>query len=405
MKKDIFWNSIGTAAWSFLSLLLLIVVTRINGVLDSGSFSFAFAFALIMFTVISYGGRTYQVSDHKEVYSTNNYLTLRLITSICAIILTVFFITINGYDWQKSVLILLLVSQRIFDALADVFYGVLQKKNQLYISGKSLFLKSILSFIIFFIIDILTQNLLLSAISLPVVSLLFLVFYDIPKSRKVDSYILRPSFQKLKNIFKATLAPFIIATLGLLFVNLARYFVDIYHPNLQGYFGIIIMPFSLVVLLFSFISMPLIINLSNAYNNKDFKTLNTSVIKIFTLMLAVASVLCVFVYFTGAFILRILFDLDFDKYTLDLVLIIAAGFAVSSTALFTNIAVIARKFQFIIIVYLSSTALLAVLCAVLVSHNEIRGAVVAYVIASIFQMLLTGLYFLKISNYKLSRNS
>jgi O-antigen/teichoic acid export membrane protein len=170
MKKDVFWNSLGTAAWSFLSLLLLIVVTRINGIEDSGLFSFAFALAIVMFTVACYGGRTYQVSDYKDSFRPDVYISLRIFTSLAVIALTTFFVILNGHDWQKSALIFLLVGQRVFDAMADVFYGIMQKKHRLYISGKSLFYKSVLSLIVFLAVDLLTKDLLLSALSLPLIS-------------------------------------------------------------------------------------------------------------------------------------------------------------------------------------------------------------------------------------------
>ena len=238
MKKDIFWNSVGTAAWSFLSLFLLIIVTRVNGIIDSGQFSFGFALALIMYTIVSYGGRAYQVSDHKNLFTAESYISLRILTSLAVIIFTAFFVSVNNYSSQKLILIFLLVGQRVFDAIADVFYGIMQKKHHLYISGKSLFYKSLLSLIAFLFIELLTKELLLSALVLPIISLLFIIFYDIPNSRRLEIFSIKPKFTEMKDILKSTFLPFAITLMGLIFVNLARYFIDIYHPALQRYFGI-----------------------------------------------------------------------------------------------------------------------------------------------------------------------
>lgn len=406
MKKDVFWNSLGTAAWSFLSLFLLIIVTRLNGIGDSGLFSFAFAFAIIMFTISCYGGRAYQVSDHKNSFVADDYISLRVFTSLIVVVITTIFILLNGYDLQKSTLIFLLVGQRVFDAIADVFYGIMQKKRHLYISGKSLFYKSLLSLIAFLAVDLLTKNLLVSTLLLPIISLLFVLFYDIPQSRKLESFSIRLKIVEIRRILRFTFLPFIVAVMGLVFANLARYFIDIYHPNLQGYFGIIIMPLSLIILLFSFISTPAILHLSDKYNNKEFHTLNISIGKIICIISAATVLFCIFMYFFGNPLLRLLFNIDFTHYILDVVLVVIIGFSISITSLFTNIAIIARRLQFTAIVYFLSNVLLVVLCILLVRQYQIRGAIVAYIIASIIQTIIMGVYYRHlISNHRFSRKS
>lgn len=405
MKNDIIWNSIGTAAWSFLSLFLLIIVTRINGIEDSGLFSFAFALAVIMFTVACYGGRAYQVSDHKNAFSIDAYISLRIATSFIVILVTLLFIAINDYDWYKALLILLLVSQRIFDAIADVFYGILQKKHRLYISGKSLFYKSLLSLIVFVSVDILTENLLLSALTLPIISLLFILFYDVPQSRNIENFSTKPNYKEVRGMLKSTFLPFSIAVMGLIFVNLARYFIDLYHPNLQGHFGIIIMPLSLIILLFSFISTPAILALSDMYNTGNFKSLNRTTSKIALLIIVATLLFSVLTYAFGTQILHLLFNVDFTEYTYDIVLVVLIGLAISLTSLFTNVAIIARKLKLTVILYFSSLILLAVLCLSLIPQYQIRGAILAYIIASTVQAIVMGLYYLYLTmGYKRSKN-
>lgn len=394
MKKDIFWNSLGVSAWSFLSLFLLIVVTRINGIADSGLFSFAFAVAMIMFTVGCFGGRAYQVSDHKNLFTTDSYISLRILTSLVVVALTLLFIFANGYDLYKSALIIILVGQRVFDAIADVFYGIMQKKKHLYVSGKSLFYKSVLSLVVFIVIDLGTKNLLLASLSLPVISLIYIIFYDIPMSRKLEKFHIRLRSSEIKRIATSTFLPFAVTAMGLIFANLARYFIDIYHPNLQGYFGIIIMPLSLVILLFSFISTPAILHLSNKFNNKEFHILNQTMGKITGLTAGATLLLCILTYFIGGPALKLLFSVDFSNYILDIILVIVIGFFLSITSLFTNISIIARKLRVTSIIYLAVNVLLVLMCMVLVKPYEIHGAILAYIIVSAIQMIAMGIYYL-----------
>jgi O-antigen/teichoic acid export membrane protein len=308
-------------------------------------------------------------------------------------VLTVLFVLLNNYDWQKSILIFILVGQRIFDSVADVLYGIMQKKRQLYISGKSLLYKSALSLVVFLFIDLLTNNLLLSAMSLPIVSLLFILFYDIPNARKLESFSIKPLLINVKAILKSAFLPFTIAVMGLIFVNIARYFIDVYHPELQGYFGIIIMPLSLTTLLFSFISMPATLHLSDRYNNKEFRALGRFIGKIIGIILIATVALCILTYFLGAPLLGLLFNVNFTSYIFDIILVILTGLAVSLTSLFTNIAIIARKLWATAVIYLLSNTCLVILCVLLVNQYKIRGAIIAYIIASVTQTLLMAIYY------------
>lgn len=406
MRKDIFWNSVGTATWSFLSLFLLIIVTRVNGVTDSGLFSFAFAVAIIMFTVACYGGRAYQVSDHRGSFSSDDYVSLRLATSLTVLIITAFFVIANGYDQYKSALIFILVGYRVFDAISDVLYGIMQKGNRLYVSGKSLFYKSFISLVIFATLDLLTHNLLLASLSLPIVSLLFLFLYDLPHSRKLEKFSMKLNLTKIEDILKSTFLPFAIAVMGLVFANLARYFIDIYHPGLQGYFGILIMPLSLTILLFSFISTPILLHLSSTYNNSDFIKLRKYINKITSIMAGVTILLCIVAYFLSAPVLQLLFNLDFNRYTPDIILVLLIGAAISLTALFTNVAVIARRLRPVAAIYLVANILLVAFCYLLVGRYQIRGAITAYALTSLVQALAMAGYYRYLTNgQRLSRKS
>ena len=53
-KKNIIWNTIGAGANAFTSLILAILVTRINGADTAGVFTYAFATASAPFSIASY---------------------------------------------------------------------------------------------------------------------------------------------------------------------------------------------------------------------------------------------------------------------------------------------------------------------------------------------------------------
>ena len=51
IKKDYLWNSLGSLLQSAISPVLLIIITRLNGIDDSGLFSFALSLSVVFWAV------------------------------------------------------------------------------------------------------------------------------------------------------------------------------------------------------------------------------------------------------------------------------------------------------------------------------------------------------------------
>ena len=110
IKKDYLWNSLGSLLQSAISPVLLIVITRLNGIDDSGLFSFALSLSVVFWAVSLWGGRTYQVSDVKREFSSGGYVAVRFIASLIVAISAVVFCVLNGYNTTKTGLIMILVT-------------------------------------------------------------------------------------------------------------------------------------------------------------------------------------------------------------------------------------------------------------------------------------------------------
>ena len=69
-KKSIQFNSLcytmGTLCSSATSVLLMLMVTRILGIIDAGIFSISYSIAQLMLTIGWFSTRSFQVSDIKE---------------------------------------------------------------------------------------------------------------------------------------------------------------------------------------------------------------------------------------------------------------------------------------------------------------------------------------------------
>ena len=157
-KKNVIWNIIGASANAFISLLLSIIVTRINGTFDAGIFIYCFATACLLYYIGNYSGRTFQVTDISKENSDTDYIYNRIFTCTIMLIVSILFSLIKRYDLYKASILIILCVYKCIEALAESLYAIVQKRGNLYKVGISMFLKSVLSTIAFLIIDYFTKN-------------------------------------------------------------------------------------------------------------------------------------------------------------------------------------------------------------------------------------------------------
>lgn len=251
IKKDYLWNSLGSLLQSAISPVLLIVITRLNGIDDSGLFSFAISLSVVFWAVSLWGGRTYQVSDVKREFSSGGYVAVRFVASLIVAISAIVFCVLNGYSTTKTGLIMILVTFKILESIADSLYGILQIHHKLYVAGISLTMKAILGFAAFMAVDIVTKNVIYGALAILLVNMLIIFFYDILWVRRVDAIsiskkICKEYITQAIAIMKHTSAVFVVMFLTMFSLNIPRYFLDKAHPDQIGYFGIMAMPITLL---------------------------------------------------------------------------------------------------------------------------------------------------------------
>lgn len=378
IKKDYFWNTVGVFAQNAVSPLLLIVVTRINGVYDSGLFSFALSISLILLSLGLWGGRTYQVSDVRHEFMQRSYVMARVLLAFAMMIGAIAFSIVNHYELSKTALIIALAALKVVESLADVVYGIMQINGRLYVSGKSLLYKAIGGLAAFALLDFLTKDILLSCAALVLVNLSIFLFYDLRVVRTFESIGLRNqlcrTLSEAIRILQRCLPIFAVTFLGMFSLNIPRYFIDLYHQEQIGYFGIIAMPITLIILLMSFILQPNVVGLSKQYIEGNLLVFNKTVVKILTVTLIVGLLTLIAVYLIGVEVLHLVFGVDFSNYKTALLIIVTGGVINSIVAIFMTILTIMRTFkiQFYVLL-LTNLALLAVSPAIIQSGGLVAG--------------------------------
>lgn len=388
-KKDYIWNSIGSFLQSAISPILLIVITRLNGVGDSGLFSFAMSLSVVFWAISLWGGRTYQVSDVKKEFSSGDYIVVRFISSLIVAVFSISFCILSGYDLIKTELIMVLVSFKILESIADSMYGVLQIHNKLYIVGISLTMKSVFGFMLFTLVDILTKNIIYGALSIFIVNIAVVIFYDIPWMKHVESVgLTKKNIIQAGKIMKKTAEVFVVVFLTMFSLNIPRYFLDKYHYDQIGYFGIMAMPITLLTLFISFVLQPNVVNLSELLKKKKINEFTKIVSKIDFITFTLGILFVVSSYLIGVWALNTVFGIDINNFRIDLTIMVIGAVANAFVSIYVNLLIILRRFKGQFYTLLVTNILAAVLSVYLIDRLAMLGSVLVFMIISFLQAII-----------------
>ena len=265
-KQNYIWNMLGTISSSLVSVVLLLLASRLLDPKNSDIFSIAFALGQQFYVLGYFQIRNMQSTDVQEKYTFNSYHNTRIVTLLLMILTSFFYIIIQGYDLYKSLIVLLLVLYRAFDAYSDVFQGFFQQHNRSDLAGKILFYRSWVCIIIFGLCLFLSNSLMISSVIVCLANIFLTIILDYRISKKYFDIDFLPSLKNdssniisiLKDAFPLFLNGFLITYV----YNEAK--IDIDTLLAQGYFSngiqrdfnVLFMPVFVLSLLF-FILRPL----------------------------------------------------------------------------------------------------------------------------------------------------
>lgn len=403
-KSNIFiWNIIGSLSNAFVSVILLMIITKITNPTDGGIFSLAFAAAQLMFTIGSFAMRIFQSTDVNETFKFKEYFTSRILSCIAMLIATFIYILIKGYSGKMAAVVLLMCIYKLIDAFSDVFQGMFQQYERLDLAGQSLTLRVFTSIIGFGITLYNSNNLVLASLIAVLISIICVFCFDIYYTKKFVKIELSFNINVLKDLFLSCLPLFITEFLIMYVYNSPKYAIDSYMAlEYQTYFNALFMPASIINLL-NIVFRPLLTSLAVYWNNDNIKEFLSTIfimvggIILFTLVTIVGG------YILGLPILSIMYSCDLSSYKLEFIIILIGGGFNALSNILSNIITVMRQQKFLIYVYIITCLAALIICPILVSKYGLLGASISYLILmSIFALLIFVLFLIafKILNKK-----
>lgn len=399
-KKIFFWNMAGSTCNALASLIFLVAVSWCFDDNIAGIFSIGFAIAQLMWTIGYFDyNNTYQVTDVKNLFSFGDFLAFRILSCLIMIIISLINITLKNYDLYKAGIALLLCLFKSIDAFSGVFYGLFQKHERLDISGFSLAIRIILSVISLVLVMFVTKSLACAIITMCIVSVLWVVFYEFSKAKKYT--VIKPMFKiiNIKKLFIDCLPLFISAFVITYIGNIPKYAIDNYmNTQSQAYFNYIFMPAFVINLFSVFLLRPMLTSLAKLWNERDIKKFLSTIYLLLGWILFLTIAAVIFAYLLGIPVLNLIYHTDLSAYRFSLMLIMIGGGLSAATNVFFNIITILRHQRTLLIGYIASALISAVITPGFVKSNGITGACISYIISmAIIVFIFTSLflYFLK----------
>lgn len=391
-KKNTLWNMIGSGTFSMTSFVLLVVVSRVFGIERAGDFGIAQSISQMLYIVGLFGANTYQMTDYKEKYKFSTYFSVKLLSNtlmmLCAISIAIVY-----KDWVRAFLIVGMSVYMCVYSFADLYQCFFFQKNRLDISGKSLFLQSIISSIIFIVVSWITENIFGAIIGMIIGNLVVSYLYSVRiynDYEKIENAV--EINDKTKALLKEVLPLFVSLFLMNIMTNLSKYFIDYYETQIiTGIYNTLFVVFAVINLFSGFIFKPAL----NQYGkllaeNKIYeyvKKLAKQVIIVvsFTLMAALGG------YVIGTVVLSWIYNVDLTQYKLELALICIGGGEIAFSSLLYYQLAILRKQTFIMIGYGLGAFIELVVCYFLVPKIGMRGGIISFLVAyAVLGLLLSG---------------
>lgn len=348
IRSAYIWNTAAAMLNAFQTVFILMLISRIDPVIDAGVFTIAFAIGNLMMTIGKYGIRQFQVSDVEEKYSFKEYLTSRVGTTVIMILASFIYVGYNHmtglYNMEKCTVVILICLAKAVDAFEDVFHGMLQQYLRLDVAGKILTIRLFTYIIVYLAVYLITQDLVVTSMIALLISVIqFAVFNYIA----LKGFQIKKKTLRYKNVWKLMiecLPLFIAAYLVMYIGNAPKYAIDkVMSSEAQACFTYIFMPVFVISLLSQFVYQPVISKLAMLWHQSKLQEFNKLILRQIGLILGLSAAAVIGGYLLGIPVLSLIYGVDLKDYKTALVILLLGGGALAFVNFLQMIITIARK--------------------------------------------------------------
>ena len=355
-KSAYVWNTLSALFNSFQTVIILMVISRIDPINDAGTFVIAYAVANLLVMIGRYGIRQFQASDIEEQFSFSEYFILRIITSVVMIILGCGYIFymyhFGSYSSSKAAVVLLICGLRTLDAFEDVIHGMFQQHARLDICGKILSIRYITFISEYIIIYFRSHNLILTSAVCLITNMLLCLYMNTTILKDFNHKKISPKAVNIKKLsidcFPIFVSTFLMTYMG----NAPKYAIDVALTSQeQAQFNYIFMPVFIISLMSTFIYQPMINRLSIIWAKHNMKHFWGLIAKQCVLISIMTLVVLAGGWLLGLPVLSIVYGVNLMTFKTEFMLLLLGGGCLAFVNFFTMIITITRFQKYLIVGY------------------------------------------------------
>lgn len=410
------WNAINAIISALQSPIIMMVMTRTNGVDDAGIFSIAFAIATLMLYVGLYGLRRFQSSDLNEKYTFGEYHGMRILSCsvmlFASLIYCCYSVCFSSYSFEKAAVVFMLCIAKCCQAYSDVYHGSMQQKGRLDVATKSSSVRYTAELVAYVLLLIVTGNLIISTAAYMISSILFLLLTSVNAGRDYGYY--RPEFnwKNIRMLIIEGFPLFVSLFLNMYISNAPKYAIDAYLTDqVQAIYNMIFMPAFMVMLISNFIFNPILTTYAELWLAKSSEKLAAlrKHIRKQSLIVAGLTVLGLAVAFTIAIpILSFIFGVDLGDYRNELCVVMIGGGALAYATYFSTVITVIRLQKTLLVCYGAVTVMAKLLSRFFVLNYGIMGAASMYAVLMVLlaaMLCVITIWKMRMEGKELGRNS
>lgn len=392
-KAKYIWNLIGCTLNALLTVVLMLVVNRFIGEEAGGLFSFAFANAQVMQYIALFEVRPFQVTDIDKHYSFASYFTLRMFSTAAMLGCAAGYVLLSGYDPFKKQVLGLLCLFKAMDACVDLFAAAYQQNDRVDLAGKNMAFRTALSMVAFTLAIGISKDLRVGGIAMCLAMLLSWLSFDFRAYHRFPDIRCRLRFSQLRSIVLAVLPLAAASVLRAYTVNAPKYAIDrVLGDAAQNRYGILFLPAMVINLFGTFLFYPKLHELTEDWKCGRYRKLSAYIRRLMCILAGATVAGMAAAVFLGIPILSALYNtpLGGDRGVMALLMLFGG---LNAAEIFLYYVVVSIRKQVLpVIVYAASSALSAVLSALLVRTGGLIGAGLMLVIVFSLITVTYGIY-------------
>ncbi|WP_216378590.1 lipopolysaccharide biosynthesis protein [Arcanobacterium phocae] len=315
LKSNMLWNSIGSMIRLICNYVMTIAAVRLSTGFDvAGSLAISMSISNLILPFADYRLRTLQITDVKNERSSNQYVGLRIITSLFAFVAGSFYAIITS-SFSSLIPVLLYLIYSLTVNFIEVFHAIDWRNYRMDISGISYILQGITNLLSFSVVLWTTNSLTWAIIAMIISEILVGVFYDAPQAAKFESITpvvdILPSLKLL-----LTLTPLVISqVLSTAVLTIPRQQLEISLGTAAlGIYASVASPVLIVQMGATYVYSPLLRELAQRLNSDKHSALKL-IKKTTGFILLITGLLSVLLLIFGNWLLTILFGNEISQHT------------------------------------------------------------------------------------------